>query len=36
MLAKDTHRQVLRLAPPLVIDEEGIDWLLAQLDAVLS
>jgi ornithine--oxo-acid transaminase len=35
VLAKDTHRQVLRLAPPLVIDESGIDWLLEQLAAVL-
>jgi ornithine--oxo-acid transaminase len=36
VLAKDTHEQVLRLAPPLVIDEAGIDWLLEQLRAVLS
>jgi ornithine--oxo-acid transaminase len=35
VLAKDTHRQVLRLAPPLVIDEQGVDWLLARLAAVL-
>ena len=35
VLAKDTHRQVLRLAPPLVIDEAAIDWLLQQLAAVL-
>ena len=36
VLAKDTHRQVLRLAPPLVIDEGGIDWLVEQLRAVLE
>jgi ornithine--oxo-acid transaminase len=36
VLAKDTHGQVLRIAPPLVIDEETIDWLIEQLDAVLS
>jgi ornithine--oxo-acid transaminase len=36
VLAKDTHEQVLRLAPPLIIDEGEIDWLIAQLDAVLS
>jgi ornithine--oxo-acid transaminase len=35
VLSKDTHRQVLRLAPPLVIDEAAIDWLLEQLRAVL-
>jgi ornithine--oxo-acid transaminase len=36
VLAKDTHRQVLRLAPPLIIDEAGIDGLIEQLSAVLS
>jgi ornithine--oxo-acid transaminase len=36
VLAKDTHRQVLRLAPPLIIDEATIDWLLTQLRRVLS
>ena len=36
VLAKDTHEQVLRLAPPLVIDEAGIDWLLEQLRKILS
>jgi ornithine--oxo-acid transaminase len=36
VLAKDTHQQVLRLAPPLIINQEEIDWLIEQLDAVLS
>ncbi|HUF71284.1 MAG TPA: ornithine--oxo-acid transaminase [Gammaproteobacteria bacterium] len=36
VLAKDTHRQVLRLAPPLIIDEATVDWLIGELDAVLS
>jgi ornithine--oxo-acid transaminase len=36
LLAKDTHRQVLRLAPPLIIDEADVDWLIGELDAVLS
>jgi ornithine--oxo-acid transaminase len=36
VLAKDTHRQVLRLAPPLVIDEATIDWLIEELRVVLS
>jgi ornithine--oxo-acid transaminase len=36
VLAKDTHRQVLRLAPPLVVDEATIDWLIGELHAVLS
>lgn len=28
--AKDTHGSVLRIAPPLVIDDEAIDFLLVQ------
>jgi ornithine--oxo-acid transaminase len=36
VLAKDTHRQVLRLAPPLVVDAATIDWLIGRLRAVLS
>ncbi|AZG45002.1 ornithine--oxo-acid transaminase [Gordonia insulae] len=37
VLAKDTHGSTLRLAPPLVITEEEIDWAVAQLaDALRS
>jgi ornithine--oxo-acid transaminase len=36
VLSKDTHRQVLRLAPPLIIEAAEIDWLLAELEAVLA
>jgi ornithine--oxo-acid transaminase len=36
VLAKDTHRQVLRLAPPLIVDAATIDWLIGELRAVLS
>ena len=33
--AKDTHEMVLRIAPPLVIDDEAIDFLLTQFkDAI--
>jgi ornithine--oxo-acid transaminase len=35
VLSKDTHEQVLRLAPPLVIEESEIDWLVAQLAEAL-
>lgn len=35
VLAKDTHGQTLRLAPPLVVAEEEVDWLLTQLSASL-
>lgn len=31
VLSKDTHRQVLRLAPPLVIEESEIDWLVERV-----
>jgi ornithine--oxo-acid transaminase len=36
MLCKETHQQVIRLAPPLVIDESEIDWATEQLRAVLA
>jgi ornithine--oxo-acid transaminase len=35
VLAKDTHGSTIRLAPPLVISEEDLDWGLDQLEAVL-
>jgi ornithine--oxo-acid transaminase len=31
VLSKDTHEQVLRLAPPLTITEAELDWLIEQL-----
>ena len=36
MLSKDTHVDTIRLAPPLVITKEQIDWAVDQLEAVLS
>jgi ornithine--oxo-acid transaminase len=36
VLAKDTHGSTLRLAPPLVIEQDDIDWLLVQLADVLA
>jgi ornithine--oxo-acid transaminase len=35
MLCKETHEHVIRLAPPLVITREEIDWACDQLKAVL-
>ena len=35
VLAKDTHAQVIRLAPPLIIELAELDWLVAQLRDVL-
>jgi len=36
VLAKDTRSGVLRLAPPLIIDDAEIDWLIERLAAVLG
>ena len=35
VLAKDTHEQVVRLAPPLIVERRELDWLVEQLRAVL-
>ncbi|MFD5626158.1 ornithine--oxo-acid transaminase [Streptomyces sp. NPDC127072] len=36
VLVKDTHGATIRIAPPLVISKEDLDWGLAQLRAVLG
>jgi len=36
VLAKETHGSTVRLAPPLVIDEAEVDWLVEQLDGALT
>ena len=36
MLCKETHDHVIRLAPPLVITREEIDWAVERLKKVLS
>ncbi|HEX7464147.1 MAG TPA: ornithine--oxo-acid transaminase, partial [Actinomycetota bacterium] len=36
VLAKDTHQTTVRLAPPLVITEEDLDWALERVLAVLD
>ncbi len=35
VLAKETHHQVIRLAPPLVITKEELDWALERIRQVL-
>ena len=35
VLAKETHEVVIRLAPPLVIEKEELDWALRQIAEVL-
>lgn len=36
LLCKETHEHVIRIAPPLVIQKEEVDWALERLDDVLS
>jgi len=36
LLSKETHATVVRLAPPLVISREEIDWAVTQIREVLS
>ncbi|WP_326759627.1 ornithine--oxo-acid transaminase [Streptomyces phaeochromogenes] len=36
VLVKDTHGSTVRIAPPLVISKEDLDWGLAQLRGVLG
>jgi len=35
ILAKETHQNIIRFAPPLVIDKETIDWALPSIREVL-
>ncbi len=36
MLCKDTHEQTMRLAPPLCITRDELDWALERLEKVLT
>ncbi|RCW25979.1 ornithine--oxo-acid transaminase [Ciceribacter lividus] len=36
ILAKDTHVNTIRFAPPLVITRDQVDWAIENIDAVLS
>ncbi|MFF5716890.1 ornithine--oxo-acid transaminase [Streptomyces buecherae] len=36
VLVKDTHGSTIRIAPPLVVSKEDLDWGLEQLRAVLA
>ena len=35
LLCKETHQHVIRLAPPLVITKDEVDWALEHIEAVL-
>jgi ornithine--oxo-acid transaminase len=36
VLAKDTHGSTIRLAPPLVVEQDELEWAVDQLAAVLT
>ncbi|PIQ99262.1 MAG: ornithine--oxo-acid transaminase [Nitrospinae bacterium CG11_big_fil_rev_8_21_14_0_20_45_15] len=36
ILCKETHQHILRLAPPLLIQKETIDWALERIERVLA
>jgi ornithine--oxo-acid transaminase len=36
ILAKETHHQVIRFAPPLVVTRDEIDWALERIEKVLK
>jgi len=36
ILAKETHHQVIRFAPPLIITKDEIDWALERIVKVLA
>ena len=36
LLCKETHETVIRIAPPLIITREEIDWALARIEKVLT
>ena len=36
VLCKETHYNIIRFAPPLVIKKEEIDWAMEQIEAVLK
>jgi len=36
ILSKETHENVIRFAPPLVISREDIDWAFERINKVLT
>lgn len=36
VLCKETHENVIRFAPPLIIDQETLDWALPRIQKVLN
>jgi ornithine--oxo-acid transaminase len=36
LLCKETHQNVIRFAPPLIIQRDDLDWALERISAVLG
>ncbi|MCX5997221.1 MAG: aminotransferase class III-fold pyridoxal phosphate-dependent enzyme, partial [Chloroflexi bacterium] len=36
LLCKETHKNVIRFAPPLIIERGDIDWAMERIDHVLT
>jgi ornithine--oxo-acid transaminase len=36
LLCKETHENIIRFAPPLVIDQKDLDWAFEQIKEVLG
>jgi len=36
ILCKETHDQVIRFAPPLVVEKEALEWALGEVKEVLA
>ena len=36
LLCKDTHEQVMRFAPPLVLNDEDLEWAMDRIGEVLA
>ena len=36
LLSKETHETVVRLAPPLIVTREQLDWAVDQIQGVLQ
>lgn len=36
LLCKETHKHVIRFAPPLIIQKEDIDWAHERIEEVLT
>jgi ornithine--oxo-acid transaminase len=36
LLSKETHDTVVRLAPPLAVDRDSLQWAVSQLEEVLD